>query len=338
MGLESPSFVNDFVTTNPDGSDARSQGDDHIRNMKSALRATLPNADRAFYFPTATTKTADFVVASTDMNKTFFVDVTSPSTSLIVTLPTLTASSDGWFCTFIKTTQDAKPLMIFPASGTLQSGFVTGMSSARRAAAGIPFRAMWSGGLWVIERCFKDPIGAYIDVPYAFLQPGLEWASGQTLASSTLYPEFFAYAGTLTLQDRRGRVGFGRDDMGGSAANRLTTASGGITGTSLGSAGGNQTAQLITSNLPPHSHVITVASTTPNPSVNIRNITSSTGTVTMMTDAANAIAAAQPLANFMSGASSMSHLHSATAGDTGSANAFAVVNPGIVTNIMVVTE
>jgi len=124
VGLESPSFVNDFVTTNPDGSDARSQGDDHIRNMKSALRATLPNADRAFYFPTATTKTADFVVASTDMNKTFFVDVTSPSTSLIVTLPTLTASSDGWFCTFIKTTQDAKPLMIFPASGTLQSGFV----------------------------------------------------------------------------------------------------------------------------------------------------------------------------------------------------------------------
>lgn len=44
MGLESATYINDLVTTNPVGaSDPRSQGDDHLRLLKSVLKASFPN-------------------------------------------------------------------------------------------------------------------------------------------------------------------------------------------------------------------------------------------------------------------------------------------------------
>lgn len=44
MGLEAASFVNDLNTANPAGGDGKSQGDDHIRLLKTALKATFPLA------------------------------------------------------------------------------------------------------------------------------------------------------------------------------------------------------------------------------------------------------------------------------------------------------
>ena len=43
MGLETGSFISDLVATNPLGTDDRSQGDDHIRLIKSVLKTTFPN-------------------------------------------------------------------------------------------------------------------------------------------------------------------------------------------------------------------------------------------------------------------------------------------------------
>ncbi len=43
MALETATYINDLVTTNPTSTDPKSQGDDHIRLVKSAIRATLPN-------------------------------------------------------------------------------------------------------------------------------------------------------------------------------------------------------------------------------------------------------------------------------------------------------
>lgn len=42
MALETVNFINDFVTPNPGSSDPKSQGDDHIRNIKLALKASFP--------------------------------------------------------------------------------------------------------------------------------------------------------------------------------------------------------------------------------------------------------------------------------------------------------
>lgn len=64
---------------------------------------------------------------------------------------------------------------------------------------------------------------------------------------------------TFNIPDKRGRVSIGKDDMGGVAANRVTSGGSGIAGTTLGAAGGSQFTQThghaITD--PGHGHVVT---------------------------------------------------------------------------------
>jgi len=96
-----------------------------------------------------------------------------------------------------------------------------------------------------------------------------EWlfCDGSSLSSSS-YPGLFAAigytyggsSGTFSLPDLRGRARFGRDDMGGSTAGRITSAESSITGTTLGSAGGVQSLALSESQLPSHTHTATTSS------------------------------------------------------------------------------
>jgi len=72
-------------------------------------------------------------------------------------------------------------------------------------------------------------------------QPGLFAAIGYTWGGSGV---------NFNVPDLRGRVTAGRDDMGGTAANRVTNGVSGITGTTLGAVGGDQNAQQ-------HAHGVT---------------------------------------------------------------------------------
>ena len=47
MTVESASFISGLNASYPPGSDTISEGDDHLRLIKSVLKATLPNADEA---------------------------------------------------------------------------------------------------------------------------------------------------------------------------------------------------------------------------------------------------------------------------------------------------
>lgn len=90
-------------------------------------------------------------------------------------------------------------------------------------------------------------------------------AFGQAISRST-YASLFAAIGTtfgagdgvttFNVPDARGRVIAGADNMGGSAANRLTTASGMTTG-NLGGTGGAETVALTTAQLATHNHGVT---------------------------------------------------------------------------------
>jgi microcystin-dependent protein len=64
----------------------------------------------------------------------------------------------------------------------------------------------------------------------------------------------FAANKTLTLPDARGRVLVGKDNMGGSAANRITSGGSGVNGATLGASGGAETHTLTTAQLAAHAH------------------------------------------------------------------------------------
>lgn len=78
--------------------------------------------------------------------------------------------------------------------------------------------------------------------------------------SRTTYAALFAAIGTtfgtgdgsttFNIPDMRGRIPAGKDNMGGSAANRLTSGGSGITGTTLGAVGGAETHTLTAAQIP----------------------------------------------------------------------------------------
>lgn len=104
------------------------------------------------------------------------------------------------------------------------------------------------------------PIGAIID--FAGSAPPSAWllCYGQAV-SRTTYASLFAVIGTtygigdgsttFNLPDCRGRVSAGKDDMGGTSADRLTTP---VDGDTLGGAGGSEGVAITTAQMPSHSH------------------------------------------------------------------------------------
>lgn len=123
-------------------------------------------------------------------------------------------------------------------------------------------------------------------VPFAGTSAPTGWlfCFGQAV-SRTTYADLFTALGTtfgvgdgsttFTLPDLRGRIPGGKDDMGGSAASRLTTGGSGVNGTTLGASGGAETHTLSSAQMPSHSH--TVAATT-----NRENASGGSGTVAVV--------------------------------------------------------
>ena len=115
------------------------------------------------------------------------------------------------------------------------------------------------------------PVGAVID--FAGSTPPTSWllCYGQTLdaVANPQYAVLFTVIGTtyggtgiddFKIPDCRGRVGVGRDDMGGSAAGRITTLGSGLDGLTLGAVGGDQ--QMTHEHtVPVHSHAVAQAVT-----------------------------------------------------------------------------
>lgn len=107
------------------------------------------------------------------------------------------------------------------------------------------------------------PIGTVLDFAGATLPSGYLWCAGQNV-SRTTYASLFAAIGTthgpgdgsttFGVPDLRGRATFGKDDMGGSAANRVTNAVSGIDGVTLGDAGGLQAFTPTTAKMASHAH------------------------------------------------------------------------------------
>ncbi|TXH13743.1 MAG: hypothetical protein E6R03_10750 [Hyphomicrobiaceae bacterium] len=117
-------------------------------------------------------------------------------------------------------------------------------------------------GVLATEGDLGVPVGSILDYSGGSLPEGYLFCDGTAISRST-YSDLFAAIGTVygpgngsttfNLPDYRGRVAAGKDNMGGTAANRLTT----ITGTTLGATGGAETHTLITGEIPTHNHTLT---------------------------------------------------------------------------------
>ena len=109
------------------------------------------------------------------------------------------------------------------------------------------------------------PVGVVDAFAGATAPAGWLLCSGQ-LVSRTQYPVLFTTIGTtygagdgsttFAIPDMRGRAIAGKDNMGGTAAVRLTTAVSALDGLTLGATGGNERVQTHTHIQDPHNHTL----------------------------------------------------------------------------------
>ena len=71
MALESVTHIDDLEVANPLGTDPRSQGDDHIRNIKVALKTDFPNITAAVSATAAELNLASGITAGTVLASKF---------------------------------------------------------------------------------------------------------------------------------------------------------------------------------------------------------------------------------------------------------------------------
>lgn len=116
-----------------------------------------------------------------------------------------------------------------------------------------------------IENLYPIPSGAILDYAGSTAPNGFLLCYGQAISRTTYGSLFSALSTTygsgdgsttFNLPDCRGRTIAGKDNMGGTSANRLTSGGSGITGTTLGSSGGSETHNLSTAQMPSHYHNI----------------------------------------------------------------------------------
>ena len=149
----------------------------------------------------------------------------------------------------------AKPLRTSP-SVELQSGVLI---------QGTPYVAVYnnSDGAFYLRGVGPQPgipLGASVDywgtsAPSTFFALAFGQAISRT-TYATLFSLFSTTYGTgdgsttFNLPDLRGAIVAGKDDMGGSAANKITNAVSGIPGTTLGASGGAQSVTLAANQIP----------------------------------------------------------------------------------------
>ena len=102
MGLESGTWVEDLVITNPPSTDDKRQGDDHLRLIKSVLKNTFKRTSgRPVFFPTSVIVSNNYTILDVDENTIFRCDTTVAPFNL--TLPnTLTTANAGWKIIIVK--------------------------------------------------------------------------------------------------------------------------------------------------------------------------------------------------------------------------------------------
>lgn len=224
-------------------------GDQTIAGIKTLTSSPL--------FPTASAGDNTTKAATTAFVQTAIASLVDSSPAALDTLNELAAAlgDDPNFATTISTALGLKAPLASPA--------FTGTPTAPTAAAGTSTTQLATTAFVAAALGVAVPSG--VVVPYAGSAAPTGWmlCAGQAV-SRTTYAELFTAIGTtygtgdgsttFNLPDLRGRTVAGKDNMNGTAANRLTSGGSGVNGSTLGATGGAETHTLTTGQMPSHSH------------------------------------------------------------------------------------
>lgn len=213
-------------------------------------------------------KSSSYTVVAGDRGKV--INCTGTWTLSITSAATL---GDG-FC-FAVRNNGSGAITIDPSSSETINGQITHVIGAGEFVViycdGVAFSLVGGSSL---------PAGSMVDFGGASAPVGWLLCYGQAV-SRTSYSALFTSIGTtygagdgsttFNLPDFRGRVSAGKDNMGGTAANRLTSGGSGVSGTTLGATGGAETHTLTTAQMPAHSHGLADSQTAGGYSVTAAN-------------------------------------------------------------------
>ena len=142
MPLEAGTYVSDLVAGNPDGTDERSEGDDHLRLIKSVLQTTFPNATTNYYFPRVTQITTGYTVLAADHNALLECDTTGGNFTVL--LPASGALFNGFQIRVMKSDGSGNNITVDGNGADTINGAATRSVSSQYVVQTF----MWSGTEW----------------------------------------------------------------------------------------------------------------------------------------------------------------------------------------------
>jgi len=205
-------------------------------------------------------------------------------------------------------------------TGWLQAIYGTGVISGFVRANGRTIGNATSGAT---ERANADTLALYTFLYGQDANLVVSGGRGASVAAD------YAANKTLTLPDWRGRALAALDDMGNSAAGRLTATYFGATATVLGAAGGGESKALIASNMVAHTHSGTTGNDSPDHTHSYNSFSGAT------VGGGGAFGAVSSAGGFTSGGASTRHQHPFTT-DSGagmSSAPFAIASPMMLATI-----
>ena len=185
--------------------------------------------------------------------------------------------TNGWTLTFTVgstlTNTGSVTLAVDSLSATVIQGVVGSNLVGGELVAGSTYTVTYQGpnAAWVLHDFYAGAgtsgvaastlvqTGMMMDFAGATAPTGWLLCYGQAISRSS-YSALYALVSTtygsgdgsttFNIPDFRGRASFGKDNMGGTAANNITSGISGVTGTTLGATGGAQGVTILQTNLP----------------------------------------------------------------------------------------
>lgn len=138
--------------------------------------------------------------------------------------------------------------------GTVARDFLAGDRVELRLTAGVLAEIALPPGIGPLPWSLPFEPAGWIFADGRILLPSSPYIALRAAYILAGFPYGQDGSGNPMVPDMRGRVAAGLDNMGGSAAGRITAAGSGITGTTLGASGGAQTHTLTAAQMPSHNH------------------------------------------------------------------------------------